>query len=320
MINIDPAQSRAKANECLQQRIGYCAKTMRITLCLAGVILTTVQLVKYFTYAPEERGFASLVIGLALGIFFLVLSIPPAIEKIVARFAARIRTKRFAVYTYFSAIGLIIMFVSMKISLDYESWRRISSEGGVSEYGTAIAYLLTSVFAYPIARQFWRQNEKFLGFAYGFLTLAAFVVGMEEISWGQRLIGFEEPQFWSEHNLQSEFTLHNLSFYQHNILNQSFVAVGFIGSFSWLALRYWQTKQSNKSNKIDWSYILPDWSISPFFYPVLLFYPIYLTVIDEWDFLAHHDQEHCEFVMSLGILLFVIINFFRQAKQVSSRN
>ena len=317
MIDIDSAQSRARTNECLQQRIAYCAKTMRITLCLAGIILTTVQVVKYFTYAPEERGFASLVIGLALGVLLLILSVPPAIERIVARFSARIRSKSFAVYVYFSAIGLIIMFVSLKISLDYDSWRRISSEGSVSEYGTAIAYLLTSVFAYPVARQFWRQNQKFLAIAYGFLTIAAFVVGMEEISWGQRLIGFDEPQFWSEHNLQSEFTFHNLSFYQHNILNQSFVVVGFVGSFGWLVLRYWQRR---KQSKIDLSYILPNWSISPFFYPVLLFYPIYLTVIDDWDFLAHHDQEHCEFVMSLGILLFVIINFFRQAREVGSNN
>ncbi|MEL6493988.1 MAG: hypothetical protein AAFQ41_02550 [Cyanobacteria bacterium J06623_7] len=288
---------------------------MRITLCLAGIILTTVQLVKYFTYAPDERGFASLVIGLCLGILCLLLSIPPAVEKIVAKFAARVRSRRFAVYTYLTAIGLICMFISMKVALDYESWRRMSSEGSVSEYGTALAYLLTTVFAYPISRQFGRQQHKFLALAYGFLTVAAFVVGMEEISWGQRLIGFEEPQFWSEHNLQSEFTLHNLSFYQHHILNQSFVLAGLVGSFGWLALRYWQKRQ--RAGKIDWSYILPGWSVSAFFYPNLLFYPIYLTIIDDLSFLAHHDQEHCEFLMSLGILLFVIINFFRQVKETS---
>lgn len=318
MINIDSAQNRARANRCLQQRIVYCAKTMRITFCLAGTILTTVQIVKYVTYAPEERGFASLVIGLALGILCLVLSIPPSLERIAEKFSARIRSKCFARSTYFSAIGLICMFILMKISLDYDSWRRISSEGSVSEYGTAIAYLLTSVFAYPIARQFWRQNEKFLALAYGFLTVAAFTVGMEEISWGQRLIGFDEPQFWSEHNLQSEFTFHNLSFYQNHILNQSFVAVGFVGSFGWLALGYWQKRK--QSSKIDLSYILPNWSVSAFFYPTLLFYPIYLTVIDDLSFLAHHDQEHCEFLMSLGILLFVIINFFRQTKEAMGEN
>lgn len=42
-----------------------------------------------------------------------------------------------------------------------------------------------------------------------FLGLAWFVFAMEEISWGQRIFGFESPTFFLEFNYQQEFTLHN---------------------------------------------------------------------------------------------------------------
>ncbi len=42
-----------------------------------------------------------------------------------------------------------------------------------------------------------------------FLALACFYVVGEEISWGQRLLSFETPQFFQRHNLQQEVNLHN---------------------------------------------------------------------------------------------------------------
>jgi len=47
------------------------------------------------------------------------------------------------------------------------------------------------------------------------LLLFMFFVGMEEISWGQRIIGIETSDFFMEHNHQREFNLHNLSFVKY---------------------------------------------------------------------------------------------------------
>lgn len=46
-----------------------------------------------------------------------------------------------------------------------------------------------------------------LGLVYGLVYIWA---GGEEISWGQRIIGFESPEFFQENNDQQEFTFHNL--------------------------------------------------------------------------------------------------------------
>jgi hypothetical protein len=37
-----------------------------------------------------------------------------------------------------------------------------------------------------------------------------FVIGMEEISWGQRLFGFATPERLAEANWQAEFNFHNV--------------------------------------------------------------------------------------------------------------
>lgn len=42
------------------------------------------------------------------------------------------------------------------------------------------------------------------------LALACFYVFMEEISWGQRVIGFDTPELLKRHNLQREANIHNL--------------------------------------------------------------------------------------------------------------
>jgi len=44
---------------------------------------------------------------------------------------------------------------------------------------------------------------------FGLLAASCFYVAMEEISWGQRLLGFSSPEFFKTNNLQGETNLHN---------------------------------------------------------------------------------------------------------------
>ncbi len=44
---------------------------------------------------------------------------------------------------------------------------------------------------------------------FGILAVSFFYVAMEEISWGQRVIGFESPDYFKAKNLQGETNLHN---------------------------------------------------------------------------------------------------------------
>lgn len=49
-------------------------------------------------------------------------------------------------------------------------------------------------------------------------VLLMFVFAGEELSWGQRLFGFATPEVVGRSNIQNEFNLHNLAFFQSRVL------------------------------------------------------------------------------------------------------
>ncbi len=88
-------------------------------------------------------------------------------------------------------------------------------EDGPIESITALLYLAAAgmQIRWALLARSRRGTALFLG-AMGALF---FVIGMEEMSWGQRLIGYEVPTAIRELNVQGEITLHNL---WSNTLNQ----------------------------------------------------------------------------------------------------
>jgi len=54
-----------------------------------------------------------------------------------------------------------------------------------------------------------KANRQLPWFVFG-LSLFCFFVAMEEISWGQRLLGYKAPDYFLEQNYQQEFNFHNV--------------------------------------------------------------------------------------------------------------
>ena len=88
---------------------------------------------------------------------------------------------------------------------------KVIQEDGLVEWMTFWAFMAAAALAIVAFRQ--RQPDDhvmrhlyLLAFAVG-----AFAVAMEEISWGQRLIGYQPPETFLAENFQQEFNLHNLA-------------------------------------------------------------------------------------------------------------
>ncbi len=75
----------------------------------------------------------------------------------------------------------------------------------VGEWAQAFGFLIAFVLAVGIVRTRGPYRWFFL-----LLALACLYTFLEEISWGQRLIGFSTPTLLKEHNLQGEANIHNL--------------------------------------------------------------------------------------------------------------
>lgn len=87
---------------------------------------------------------------------------------------------------------------------------KFAAEDGVVEYGTALALLVSSVILMRNALSLKGKGKTVLFALTCLYALMFFFAAGEEISWGQRIFGWESNEFFQENNLQDETNIHNL--------------------------------------------------------------------------------------------------------------
>ncbi|MGE5248813.1 MAG: hypothetical protein ACM3QS_01255 [Bacteroidota bacterium] len=123
-------------------------------------------------------------------------------------------------YGIWVILTLILIALSyIPLFLDERTLDAFVREDRIYEMLSAVYLLVSSIlFAVAFFRSkvkfnlkdpAWIRKWMFLGFA-----LLFFVAAGEEISWGQRMFGFETPNLIKERNVQKELTLHNLNIFQ----------------------------------------------------------------------------------------------------------
>ncbi|MFD0860361.1 hypothetical protein [Roseovarius aquimarinus] len=85
-----------------------------------------------------------------------------------------------------------------------------AKEDGPVEWSTALFLLVASVVMATHAVSLWRQGRRGAALLTAFYGLLFFMAAGEEISWGQRIFGWESSEFFLENNKQDETNLHNL--------------------------------------------------------------------------------------------------------------
>ena len=106
-------------------------------------------------------------------------------------------------YTLVCLHVLLFGYISIAHPSLYETLTR---EDGWVENLTAVAFLMGGVALFGAALA---ERRLFPRCVYVLGGLALIFFGGEEISWGQRIIGFETPDFLAKANVQGEFELHN---------------------------------------------------------------------------------------------------------------
>ena len=95
------------------------------------------------------------------------------------------------------------------------TWSMVAQEDGPIEWATFVAFVMAAGWLAIVVRKirpsWWFQGACFL--------LAAFclVVAGEEISWGQRVLGFKPPDVFLERNFQQELNLHNVLMHERGL-------------------------------------------------------------------------------------------------------
>ena len=164
-------------------------------------------------------------------------------------------------------------------------------EDGFLEYLTALAALFSS---FMILLSLINKKSKIEIFVKIFLSLLFFIFGMEEISWGQRIIGWETPSALAQINHQNETNIHNIFNPHHHAFYLSFNLT--ITLFIYLSINYKRFfVKFFKSKK--YIFLLPNKKYKYFIY-------IFLFAAVQCHLMEPYGYELTEEIFSIFILLY----------------
>jgi len=189
-------------------------------------------------------------------------------------------------------------------------YRDLASEDNLIENLTVYAYFLAFGFSLFILKYIKKNIGVFSIFL--ILSIIFLIVGLEEISYGQRILELNNLMF--SRNVQGEINIHNLDLvqpYRHFY----YITASFLGSFSWLIFP--KIKFFSK-NELFIKYALPPKFLFSYFSSVLIIVSVMKYVPAEFingnvtfGFFINYDSEFFELILVLGLLLYVINSFYQ---------
>lgn len=218
---------------------------------------------------------------------------------------------------FLSPIVAFSLFLSVKI-VSKSTYNLIVQEDSTIEYIQAAAFFVASIFSLIISIRFLKKKRFLRGILYLILFSALVFISLEEISWGQRIFNIELPTYFEKHNFQKEISIHNLLLVPH--VHHTYILLGLFGTFAWMFIPH---RTRMKYDHIV-RFLVPDWYLSSYFFFVFIIYSYFeylgrfavnvlrIHFLNRNVFFMFRDQEPAELLLSLGLLLFVIINSVRQ--------
>ncbi|MFO8048063.1 MAG: hypothetical protein R6U29_03425, partial [Desulfosudaceae bacterium] len=182
-------------------------------------------------------------------------------------------------------------------------------EDGVIEYLQVIICIIIVFLTIAISVKSYRLKEIQICLTYIILSIMFFVIGMEEISWGQRILNIDKPGFFIQNNPRNELNIHNLS----GLFIPFFIAHLFFATWSVFRL-FIPEKYKNALT----SFSFPSYLLIPYFLPFLIYSAHFFSYTSFYDAQAINTNfftspfvfgETLELILYIGFLIFVLHNY-----------
>ena len=191
-----------------------------------------------------------------------------------------------ALVANFLALGIVALAAVLE-AYHPDVYYEASQEDEMLEWATFWAFMLASVAFCVAARYQSKASRTFPWFQLG-VALFCFVVAMEEISWGQRLLGFRPPEYFLAENFQQEVNFHNVASTDLRKLAVEVVLAGY-GVLLPIVMLVGPIRRLLRRLGV----IEPPWQMIPVFLVSLVVYHVY-----PWSF----SGEWIEVLMGFGFL------------------
>ena len=197
--------------------------------------------------------------------------------------------------------SLLGFLITIKILAgETSSYRRSLEEGGIVEWATFLLLLISAYILFSCARN---MRSSLFRVIYYILSGFSFVIGMEEMSWGQMIFNWKTPSQLALINDQGETNLHNIGF----ISSHSDLAYGLI-----LAMIVFITLAANRptkqiKNKNFYTALLelaPSKMLLIYFIPASIFSLCLYFNVHEYThgFILRGEEELMEMIGAFGLL------------------
>ncbi len=192
--------------------------------------------------------------------------------------------------------------------LGRDAYRLYTGEDGIVESLQVVAYAVALVAAVRLTRHLRATGAAlWLVGLYGLLVAGlVFMIG-EELSWGQRIVGWGTPDTLASANKQAETNLHNIygvgdAFKWVQMLAGAYGAVlpFVVGRSTRLAPR-----------RAELAWIVPAWPLALYFAPMFA-WRVYRNVFPDpvrFNFLITEFNEVVELIFALGIAWFLVLRW-----------
>ena len=149
------------------------------------------------------------------------------------------------------------------------------------------------------------------------VLLFSIVCAGEEISWGQRILGFEGPDAWIAINKQGEMNLHNIG--SISVFAHVFFLIMLVLFLIWPAIerryplahelvRHYDLPVVHKHATYVFVIALATWIIIGLRFGTLGFHPFSL-----WDYYTQMDDEAFEFMTAYSFLVFCTLDWISRS-------
>ncbi|MBA2330179.1 MAG: hypothetical protein H0V91_11230 [Flavisolibacter sp.] len=105
-------------------------------------------------------------------------------------------------------LAFVTGFILLKINVPF--FETFTVEDGLIEWLTVIGLLAGSFTCFSRFIKLRKEKKWMFLTATFFLGIILFFAAGEEISWAQRLLGLQSPEYFQKHNTQGETNFHNL--------------------------------------------------------------------------------------------------------------
>ena len=238
-------------------------------------------------------------------LFILYLPVFLAVQNNIKAFRMTNRQWLIFLYPLLFLISVLTVFI-----LSEDDFITITKEDGLLEYFQVLSYFAAGIIFFKISRRL-KSKSLLMCALYVVIALVLFFVAIEEISWGQRILGIKTPGGIKEINIQNELTFHNLESIQR-MLHAGYMIIGLGGAFGWI----WVKKLKPVPPELR-HYLAPPPFLSLYFFAVFVHYFMYDFILNKGILeRVNRWQEAAETLLAAGFLFFAL--FLLKQKKIKS--